>query len=424
MTAYQQTIDYLFKLQRVGIKLGLDNILSLLEEVGNPQKAWPAIHIAGTNGKGSTAAILESILLNAGYKVGLYTSPHLIDFTERMRVNREPMTREDVIRFTEMVRPLVERIEPSFFEVTTAMAFWHFTNQEIDLAVVETGMGGRLDSTRAVQPLISVITPIDFDHQFYLGDTIEKIAAEKAGIIQEGVPCITNNHNPAVLRVLSETCQKKGSSFIKCFDNSSYQLLASDFSGSSFNLDIAGNLFENLSLNLPGEHQIENAVLAAGTIVNLQDKISVADAAFREGLQSVQWKGRIDLISRNPDIIIDVSHNPCGVEKTLAFVRDYFPRENITAITMLQDDKEYREICRLFGKHVNTVWIADLPLGKPLKPETLQKEFRRYPVAVDIIHSIEDVITEIDHSKNENHLWLFIGSHYLAGEVYKCFSTS
>ena len=421
MTKYQKTLDYLFSLQRVGIKLGLDNILTLLGEVGNPHQQWPAIHIAGTNGKGSTAAILESILLKSGYKVGLYTSPHLIDFTERMRVNRVLIPQQEVIDFTEKLRPTIENITPSFFEVTTAMAFWYFANQKIDIAVVETGMGGRLDSTRVVNPLISVITPVDFDHQFYLGDTIEEIAAEKAGIIKEGVTCITSNRNSKVLNVLSDVCQKKDSSFVKIFDNSSYQLLASDFSGSKFNLEIDGNFFKDLSVNLPGEYQIENVVLAAGTILNLQDKIDISGSAFREGLTSVQWKGRMDLISTNPNIIIDVSHNPCGVEKTLSFVRKFFPKEKITAITFLQEDKNFQKIGELFTQNVNETWIVNLKLGKPLNPQNLLDAILNDGGNASIIQSLENALTKIYQSNNNDYLWLIIGSHYLAGEAYQTF---
>ncbi len=422
MTGYQKTTDFLFNLQRISAKLGLDNILTLLEAVGNPQHKWPAIHIAGTNGKGSTAAILESILLKSGYRVGLYTSPHLIDFTERIRVNHTPISKQDVIDFTNRIRPLIKTIEPSFFEVTTAMAFWYFAKQQVDITIVETGMGGRLDSTNVVNSLISVITPIAFDHQNYLGDTIEHIAMEKAGIIKKGVPCLTNNRDPRVLALFEEACQKKDSSFIKVFDNSSYKVLASGLFGSKFNLEIGGNFFETLYVNLPGEYQLENISLAAGTIFQLNDKIDIPDSAFREGLTSVDWKGRIDSISTNPNIIIDVSHNPCGVEKTLAFISRFFTKDQINVITFLQDDKDFQKIGDLFVKYAHKTSIIDLKLGKPLNPSKLLAHIRSQNGNANIIDSLESVKTEIYNQNEKEYLWLIIGSHYLAGEAYQCFS--
>jgi len=189
MTEYQRTTSYLFKLERFGIKLGLDNINSLLDFLDHPHRKWQSIHIAGTNGKGSTAAMLESVFIDAGLKVGLYTSPHLVDFTERIRINRIPITKKDVIEFTNRMKPVIESIAPSFFEVATAMAFWYFDKENVDLAIVEVGMGGRLDSTNVIYPVATIINSIGYDHQYYLGRTIREIAREKAGILKKNVPC-------------------------------------------------------------------------------------------------------------------------------------------------------------------------------------------------------------------------------------------
>ncbi|HSR13968.1 MAG TPA: bifunctional folylpolyglutamate synthase/dihydrofolate synthase, partial [Thermodesulfobacteriota bacterium] len=229
--SYARVLDYLFGLQRFGIKLGLENTAALLRLLGDPHKRWPAVHIAGTNGKGSTAAFLDSILRSAGFRVGLYTSPHLVSFTERIRVNGAPIPERDVVRLTRQIRPFVEEMEragafgaPSakaprggkatitFFEFTTAMAFLCFAEARVHIAILETGMGGRLDATNVVDPVVSAITPISMEHRQYLGNTLLQIAGEKAGIIKPGRPVVTTVRQPQILSLLEEKCRRANSS--------------------------------------------------------------------------------------------------------------------------------------------------------------------------------------------------------------------
>jgi dihydrofolate synthase/folylpolyglutamate synthase len=419
MNKYKRTTDYLFKLHRIGIKLGLDNIRTLLNTVGNPQDKWPAIHLAGTNGKGSTAAMLESILINAGYKVGLYTSPHLINFTERIRINRQVIPRQDVVYFTQKLIPLVEKIQPSFFEVTTALAFWYFARENVDIAIIETGMGGRLDSTNVVHPLITVITPVDYDHQYYLGNTIEQIAAEKGGIIKEGIPCITNNRNPAVLATLSQICAERGVEFINVFDNGSFLGINSELQGTRFSLSINGRFYEDLEVNLPGEYQLENILLAMGTIDRLRHTIDIPENAIIEGLKSVYWPGRLHWISSEPNIIIDVSHNPAGFYKTLSFIGQFFSKNKINVTTFLQEDKDFQKIGDLLINSSQKIFVVDLKSGKPLNPQTLLEYILNKEGNAKILSSFEQAKEIIYRSIDRDELWLIIGSHYLAGEAYQ-----
>ncbi len=419
MDSYNQTIQFLFSLQRMGIKLGLDNTLSLLDAVDNPHHKWPSIHIAGTNGKGSTAAVLESILLKAGYRVGLYTSPHLVDFTERIRVNRKVIGKADVVKFTNQLLSQINAIQPSFFEVTTAMAFWYFAQQKVDIAVVETGMGGRLDSTNVLTPLITMITHIDFDHQKYLGDTIEQIAAEKGGIIKSGIPCLTSNQNPTALTVLKEICQKKSSYLFKVFDNLTYEIYSSSIKGTEFHLNVDGRWRKNLFVNLPGDYQMENVLLAVGTIYHLKNKLSIDNSAIVEGLKSVSWKARLQLISKQPQVILDVSHNPQGFEKTFSVLRKFYPTEKISAITFLQEDKDFKKISAILASNTDTILIVDLQEGKPLNPETYLKTVKERGGNGKIVASFQEVRNIIHKSKQKDRLWIIIGSHYLAGEAYK-----
>lgn len=423
MNNYQQTIEYLFALQRHGIKLSLDNIITLLQSLNNPQDKWPCIHIAGTNGKGSTAAMLESVLMKAGYKVGLYTSPHLVDFRERIRINRIQIPPKDVVDFTNKMKDLIEAITPSFFEVATALAFWYFAKEKIDIAIIEVGLGGRLDSTNVINPLISVITNVDMDHQQYLGDTIQEIALEKAGIIKQDIPCITNNTNEAVLEVLSQKCISKNSEFIKIVDFCEYNIRTMNLDSTFIDLKIGNNIFNNLYITLAGNHQIENTILAVGTLLNLKSKLQVSDSHIIEGLRNIQWKGRINLISREPFVIIDVSHNTSGFERTLSFLNNYFAKEQLKVVTALQEDKDFQKIGELLSYYSSDIYLVDLKLGKPLKPSKLANILTQKDVNTTIINSFNEMNGKILESKQNDILWLVIGSHYLAGEAYQNFKT-
>lgn len=409
-------------------KLGLENINSLLAAVDHPQRQWPAIHIAGTNGKGSTAAILAAILESAGYRTGLYTSPHLVDFNERIQINRQKIDNAAVVEFTGKVRPLIERIVPSFFEVTTAMAFWHFARSAVDVAVVETGMGGRLDSTNVVDPLVSIITPIAMDHQQYLGNSLAAIAAEKGGIIKSGIDCITSNRDPEVLTVLSEISQKKASRLLKSYDNNNCRDIRGDIGGTTFTLETDRQRYENLRLNLPGEYQLDNAVLAIAALSNIKDKLKIPVEAIREGMANVSWPGRIDLVSKAPPVIIDVSHNPAGLQKTLGFLKNYYSPAETAVITFLQEDKDALAAAELLGAAADTIFLVDLKAGKPLPAENYLQAFseRRNSLrsGVKVVATVAEALEKIERELPPETLRLIIGSHYLAGEAYRIFQFS
>ncbi len=421
MIPYRATLDYLFGLQRVGIKLGLENIRALLAAIGNPEKKFPAIHIAGTNGKGSTAAMLATVLQHGGYRVGLYTSPHLTDFRERIRINREMIAVRRVVNFTRRLRPLIEEIQPSFFEVTTAMAFWHFAEKKVDIAIVETGLGGRLDATNVLHPLATVITPVDMDHQNYLGNTIGEIAAEKAGIIKPGVICLTNNVNPRVLQVLEKKCRETGSQLVQVHTRGGYRIDEMHLSHSVGRLEYSGNIWHPLIVNLPGEHQWDNALLAIATLFSLSAEMPVSREAVVAGLKNLQWRARIHRVSQQPNVIIDASHNPAGFQKTLTFLHRFFPKEQIRAIVFLQSDKDYRKISEILVSHVKKVYAVDVKLGKPLQPEVLHREIIKSGGCAEVVANLDAAIEKIKIHKDDETLWLIIGSHYLAGAAYPYF---
>ncbi|NOX37993.1 MAG: bifunctional folylpolyglutamate synthase/dihydrofolate synthase [Calditrichaeota bacterium] len=421
---YPETIAYLFQLQRVGIKYTLDNIQQFMAALDYPHRSWRAIHIAGTNGKGSTAAMLASILKQAGLRVGLYTSPHLIDFTERIRINGQPIPKRVVVEFVQRYRSLIETIQPSFFEVATALAFWYFAREAVDLAVIETGMGGRLDSTNIVHPLLTLITPIDLDHQHYLGHTLEAIAAEKAGIIKPDIPCLTVTQPEAARRVLEQTAQKRGAPFIYLPSISRTTLLQSNLQGNRFHLTLNDWQLNDLWLNLAGPHQIQNALLAVGTIQQLGNIISDPETAIRKGLQSVRWWGRLEQVATSPIVIVDVSHNPAGFRTTLQFLKQQFPQTPLAAIIALQEDKNFQEIGKFVAKTVDKTIVTRFQHPKALKPEVLLQVIRNHGGSATIFPNLSQAIHEIHRNHGIQYVWIIIGSHYLAGEAYKILQMS
>jgi dihydrofolate synthase/folylpolyglutamate synthase len=283
-----------------------------MEMFGQPHQKFRSVHIGGTNGKGSTAAMLASILQASGYKVGLYTSPHLIDFTERMRVNGTPILPEAVAELTDDIRQrLGGSLSPTFFEFTTAMAFLYFAQQQVDVAVMEVGMGGRFDATNVLQPLVSVITNVDYDHEAFLGGTLPKIAAEKAGIIKPHIPAVSAASRPEAIQVIEDTCRRQRSRLILLgrevwVDGSSPEDF--DYHGQKLTL-------RNLFCPLLGCHQIINAGTALATVEVLTSfGIGLSESSIRKGLQSVRWDGRLEVVKREPLVLLDGAHNPAGAK--------------------------------------------------------------------------------------------------------------
>ena len=319
--AFQETIEYLFGLQKYGIKFGLANSALLLEHMGGPQRRFRSVHIAGTNGKGSTAAYLDSMLRAAGHRVGLYTSPHLVSFTERIRIDGEPITEQRVVELAERVRRSYEGrpapdgqgvLSPTFFEVTTAMAFTCFAEEGVDIAVVEAGMGGRLDSTNVITPLVSVITNIDLEHTEFLGPTLAAIAGEKAGIIKEGVPVVTGTVQPEALAVIEAQASAKHARLYRMPEDFGPENLSP---GVRPAFDYRGifRSTKGLRAGLLGRHQVMNAGLAlAATECLAAAGVPLPDDAVRSGLASARWPGRLEQVAERPDIYLDGAHNPAS----------------------------------------------------------------------------------------------------------------
>ena len=315
-------LEYLYGLERFGIKLGLEVITTLLNTLGNPHQQYKSIHIAGTNGKGSTAAFLAQILIEAGYKVGLYTSPHLIQFNERIKINGKDISELDLINLIAVIKEKAEKnnLQLTFFEFTTALAFFYFAQQKIDVAVVETGMGGRLDVTNVIQPEVTIITNISLDHQQYLGETKEEIAAEKSGIIKDKAIVVTVEEDKEVLKIIEKKCMEKNAG-----------LFLSDKAWpqeASLERQIFTVKGQEYTIHLLGEHQLQNAALAIKAASLLAERgLLISSYNIQEGFKKAYWPGRLEIICNEPLVLVDCAHNLAGMQE-LARVIPSLSRRN------------------------------------------------------------------------------------------------
>jgi len=350
--SYGSCVEYLFSLERVGIKYDLNNIKKLSKLLDNPHKKLRAIHIAGTNGKGSTASIIASILKESKYKVGLYTSPHILDFRERIRINGKTISKEYVISFTNKLYREIEKIKPSFFEVTTAMAFKYFADNGVDFAVIECGLGGRLDSTNILKPILSVITSISIDHTEYLGNTIKSIAYEKAGIIKSNIPCVAGSLTDYTKALIKKVCKERNSEFI---DSNEIILKSRFISRQGYEISFLG---EKLLLPLYGKYQIQNVKTAFAVLIFLigENKAETGLSEFKNGMLKVEentgYKYRFLKVSDKPMLVLDVSHNADGLSKLKDSLKLLKYRKLIVIFGMMFDkeiSKCINELERLKG---------------------------------------------------------------------------
>lgn len=419
---YKECINYLFGLERVGIKYDLKNIKEILKFIGNPEKKIKSIHIAGTNGKGSVAAIINSVLIESGYKTGLYTSPHIIDFRERILINGKLIPENFVIKFTEKLYDLVEKIKPSFFEATTAMAFEYFAKEKVDYAVIEAGLGGRLDSTNVLKPLVSIITGISIDHTEYLGDTIEKIAFEKAGIVKRNTPCILGNVKSKVKKIISNKCKEKNSSLfisenlssVKTVKrNENYLIVKTAFNG------------KNILLKYPviGDYQVQNIKTALTALSEIEkfEKIIFTKEKLQAGFENIKlhskFFGRFEKISDKPKIIIDVSHNAEGIRNIKNNLK-YIKYKNLYVIFGMMKDKEYDKCLRELEKLDATIILTKPDYKRAEEPEVLYKSVSKKEKFL-IAENVKTAYKNANRILKKNDMILVTGSFFLLSDFLK-----
>ena len=403
------------------MKFGLEGITRLLAILDDPHRKFPAIHIAGTNGKGSTASMLAAIFTAAGYKTGLYTSPHLVSFTERIRIDGRQISRRAVARHVEALRQYIVRHEPTFFEATTAIAFAHFAESKVAIAIIETGLGGRLDSTNVVKPLASVITNIGLEHTEILGDTVGKIAREKAGIIKNRVPCIAGVSQAKALSVIKNVCDKRNARLILASRiNGSIRQMSLDHT--TADVKVGGTSYRKLRLSLPGSFQLKNAALAIATIqeLNRSGTFRITERLIRSGLSRVQeltgLSGRLSLVWRNPRVIVDVAHNADGTKQLAASLRD-LGLSNLILVFGVVKDKDFSTMARALEPFAREVIAVAARTERSRLAGDVAAAFKLPPGRVTAALSVQEgVRLALQHSRQKTPI-LITGSHYVAGEA-------
>jgi dihydrofolate synthase / folylpolyglutamate synthase len=404
ITNYSKVIDFLFTLERKGLKYTLDNIRFLLQLLGNPQNNFKAIHIAGTNGKGSVCAFLNSIFIESGIKTGQYTSPHILDFRERILINGKFISREYILKFVKKYYKIIQNGDFSFFEIITALAFKYFSDNKIQIAVVETGMGGRLDSTNILTPVLSVLTCISKDHSNYLGNTLRKITYEKAGIFKKGIPCVIGNVNSYIKKQLNNYARNKKTPlyFIKGKLNISDYYLGNNNSIQEFqkyNLEIVLKCLQILENN-------ENVDISTDKIINGILKVK----------ENSKFYGRFSVIKRNPLIIIDVSHNPQAIANTKTNLKQLKYKKLYILFGIMQD-KDFTGCIKLLD-NLNGELILTRPGNvRALSPELLIRNLVKSDYV--IINSVKESYLYILKKMKKNDALLVIGSFYLVSDFLK-----
>ncbi|MCZ7583887.1 MAG: bifunctional folylpolyglutamate synthase/dihydrofolate synthase [Deltaproteobacteria bacterium] len=420
---YNEAMQRIYDLQAVGMKLGLTNIRRLLNRLGNPQEQFATVLVAGTNGKGIITSSLSAVLRESGHKTGMFTSPHLIRFTERVRVDNTEISQKDLIRHSDRIWRELEMIQSAgesgsplpvtFFEFATALACLHFAECAVDVAVMEVGLGGRLDATNAIEPVLSVVTQIDYDHEKHLGKSLEEIAREKAGIFREGVPAIALDGAPEVLESLRRVAGRVGAP-LTIVEN----IAKVRPDKRTFDLQWYGTWLWGLRAPLPGRHQIGNASLAAVASLEMRDSgFRISNDAIRRGLATVRWPGRFERISKIPLVILDGAHNPSAVRSLVATLREEKVPEPIIPVIAVMSDKDpdgmLNELKGLSDTLVATCLQHDRSLDAAELAGRAKGKFAQ-------IHAVSDAVQALTLGRNlagRTGTVVVTGSLYLVGKI-------
>lgn len=409
------------RLGAAAIRKDLINTVQLCEALGHPEQQFKSVHIAGTNGKGSTSHMLASVLQSAGYKTGLYTSPHLKDFRERIRINGEMISEENVTRFTERIKPYIESLEPSFFEITVAMAFDHFANERVDIAVIEVGLGGRLDSTNVIKPELAVITNIGYDHMNLLGDTLDKIAAEKAGIIKDNIPVVIGESIPETRPVFEDVAASKHAPLF--FAQQHWEIHEAGSSSGRLHCKayhLPNREEHTYSLDLPGIYQLKNLATILESIEQLRNSgWNISEEAVRNGLSNVKLltglHGRWEQIAEHPAIILDVAHNEPGM---MELVRQ-LQKESFNALHIvvgMVKDKEIDKVLQLLPEKA-TYYFTKAPIPRALPELELQQKAISAGLKGEAFPTVSEALEAARKRASHNDLILVCGSVFIVAEV-------
>jgi len=400
----------LFKKKVFHIDLGLDRVKKALEDLDNPQEGFKSILISGTNGKGSTSAFLESLLRHSDFKVGLFTSPHLIDERERWQINRKYISQEELEIYINRIKPLIEKYNLTYFEASTVLAFLYFADKKVDFAVLEVGLGGRFDATNVVYPDISIITNVSLDHTHILGNTLEKIAFEKLGIGRNDRPLVIGSNqteliNQAKILGIRELYYLNRDFFYKSYIEDLIQKVDYKFK----NLSISG-----IEIKLLGDRQANNLATALTSYILLMERLGKAIDLdlIRKAVFNTSWQGRMEIVSKNPLVIVDGAHNEDALQKSFKELKNLFPDKNIITFISFMKDKDFKKLMDIALKFSKDIFFVEMSFDRSLK----LKELKKYFPDIKIL-SIPDIQSNIH--KDSNNIFFITGSLYFVGEVLK-----
>lgn len=432
-SSLQASLLRLYARQAHGIKPGLDSIRALLQRLGNPESGIAAVHVAGTNGKGSTCALIARGLQTLGLPIGLTTSPHLVRFNERFQINGLPISDDELQRHLDLVESTALDLEhsssiiPTFFECAIAIAFLHFKEHGVRIAVVETGLGGRLDATNILTPLVSVITRIALDHMQYLGNSLPEIASEKAGILKPGRPAVIAAMPEEAFQTIALAAQRIGSPIIHVPDAVSVRRTRGSLEGQAFSISSASCDYGTLKTPLAASYQSENIATAIATLELLRDRIGLPlpDNAIPTALREVSWPGRMQCVQHNPTIVLDGAHNPDGATALVHALHDAkIPKNSIALICGFCADKDIDGFFRILAPWVRRAWSVPIPNPRSLSPQDAATKASRFRIPISPASSLSDALSSaIPYASSENIPLFLCGSLFLVGQALPLFST-
>lgn len=412
---YEETVGWLYALEKAkGMDFKLERVASAFRVLGDPQDRLRCLHVAGTNGKGSVVAYLSAVLAAAGYRVGSYTSPHLIDLTERICIGGDPIGRSEVVALVDEVRRRVgdAEIELTFFEVLTAVAFLHFERRGVDCAAIEVGLGGRLDATNLVDPMVAVITSIGMDHTGYLGESEPEVAAEKAGIIKSGRPVIVGRVGAAAARTIAAVAAARGAPLFRW--GADFRVAAAG--GDRCEFRGMGRRLAQLEIGLRGSHQRDNAALAVAALAAVSDSMQVSDAAIRCGLRDVRWRGRLEMVVGDPPMILDGAHNVDAMRVVVEELPHLAIRGRVHVLFAAMSDKDWPQMIEILAPHCSTAVVTEVLADRAVAAEQLGRVFHRY-CRVEAIADVGQALGRIKTVAAAGDTVLVTGSLFLVGKV-------
>ena len=421
---YEEAMNFIQNTNKFGSVLGLDNIRELLERLGNPQDQLRVVHIAGTNGKGSTLAFLAGIFRESGYRAGRYVSPASFSYEERFRINEENISKKDLCFYMEKIKNVAEEMvkdglsHPTMFEIETALSFLYFLDKKVDVVLLETGMGGRLYATNVVKkPIATVIASIGMDHMQFLGDTLEKIASEKAGIIKEGCPVISYDNTKEVNEVIKNKAKQMHAK-VTFVNSAGIRVLQESLNGESFSYRSSdGRWYEKIEIPLLGRHQINNAALALETLNVIKNYYCISDFQTEDGMRKTIWRGRIEILEREPMVICDGAHNPDGAKSLLSFLQNNFTNQRLIYIMGVLSDKDYEQMVQILAPAADKIYTVAPDNPRALSSRELCNCISKYHQNVEERQRLAECLSEVRQKAEKDDVIIICGTLSFQNEL-------